>query len=47
MIVVSNDKEILVPMHGKLTFANSPIPVLQKAIAGTESKPDAIQLLPR
>jgi hypothetical protein len=47
MIVVSNDKEILVPMHGKLTFANSPILALQKAIAGQEYKPDTIELLPR
>jgi hypothetical protein len=47
MIVISGDKEILVPPYGKLTFANSPIAVLQKAIAGREYLPETIELLPR
>jgi len=47
MIVVNGEKEILVPMYGKLTFASSPIPVLQKAIAGQEYGPETVQLLPR
>jgi hypothetical protein len=47
MVVVSGENEILVPMYGRLTFASSPIPALQKAIAGREHKPETIQLLPR
>jgi hypothetical protein len=47
MVVVSGENEILVPEYGKLTFEKSPIPVLQKAIAGRDYRPDSIQLLPR
>jgi hypothetical protein len=47
MVVVSGEKEILVPMYGRLTFASSPILTIQKAIAGREHEPETIQLLPR
>ncbi len=47
MVVISGEKEILVPMYGRLTFASSSIPSLQKAIAGRENQPETVQLLPR
>jgi hypothetical protein len=44
-VVIAGDKEVLIPMCGKLTFARSPIDTLRKAING--EKPDAVELLPR
>lgn len=43
--VVRGDKEMLVPMCGRLTFAASPIPRIQKAVNG--EAPEKAQLLPR
>jgi RNA polymerase sigma factor (sigma-70 family) len=44
-LVVSGEKEILIPTCGRLTFADSPIAKLQKAIG--PDQPDKVLLLPR
>jgi RNA polymerase sigma factor (sigma-70 family) len=44
-LVVSGDKEMLIPLCGKLTFADSPIARLQKAVNAKE--PDKVGLVPR
>jgi hypothetical protein len=44
-LVVSSDKEMLVPTVGKLTFAKSPLAALQKAIDA--DKANEVELLPR
>jgi hypothetical protein len=44
-LMVSGDKEMLIPMVGKLTFAKSPLATLQKAIDAEKAK--EIELLPR
>jgi hypothetical protein len=44
-LVVSGDKEMLIPMVGKLTFAKSPLATLQKAIDAEKAK--EVELLPR
>jgi hypothetical protein len=44
-LVVSGEKEMLVPMCGRITFADSPIAKLQKAI--DPGAPDKVHLLPR
>jgi hypothetical protein len=44
-VVITGDREMLILMCGKLTFARSPIDTLRKAING--EKPDAVELLPR
>jgi hypothetical protein len=43
-LVVSGEKEMLIPGCGRLTFADSPLPRLQKAIA--PDKPESVRLLP-
>ena len=44
-LVVSGEKEMLVPMCGRVTFADSPIAKIQKAI--NADAPEKVQLLPR
>jgi hypothetical protein len=44
-VAVSGEKEVLVPFCGKLTFTDSPIARLRKAI--NPDKPDTVELLPR
>jgi RNA polymerase sigma factor (sigma-70 family) len=44
-VVISGEKEVLVPLCGRLTFAGSPIAKFRKAI--NPDKPDAVEVLPR
>jgi RNA polymerase sigma factor (sigma-70 family) len=44
-VVISGEKEVLVPLCGKLTFADSPVASLRKAI--NPDKPDTVEVLPR
>jgi hypothetical protein len=45
MVVVAGEKEMLIPLCGRLTFRDSPIPLLQRAIDA--KKPRSVELLPR
>ena len=44
-LVISGEKEMLIPMVGRLTFEKSPIAAIQKAI--NAEKPKDVELLPR
>jgi RNA polymerase sigma factor (sigma-70 family) len=44
-LFVSGEKEMLIPMCGRITFADSPIAKIQKAI--NAEAPEKVQLLPR
>jgi RNA polymerase sigma factor (sigma-70 family) len=44
LLLVSGEREMLVPMCGKLTFAESPLPKLRKTMGANEA--DAVRLLP-
>jgi hypothetical protein len=44
-LVVSGEKEMLIPMCGRISFAESPLPKLRKTLA--PEKPDSVYLLPR
>jgi RNA polymerase sigma factor (sigma-70 family) len=45
MVIVTGEKEMLIPMVGRLTFATSPITALQKAI--DPENPKSVELLPQ
>jgi hypothetical protein len=44
-LVVSGEKEMLIPMVGRLTFEKSPVDAIRKAI--NADKPKDVELLPR
>jgi RNA polymerase sigma factor (sigma-70 family) len=44
-VVIAGEKEVLIPMCGRVTFAASPVAKFQKAI--NADKPEAVELLPR
>jgi RNA polymerase sigma factor (sigma-70 family) len=44
-VVVSGDKEMLIPMVGRLTFEKSPVAAIQKAI--NADKPNDVELVPK
>jgi RNA polymerase sigma factor (sigma-70 family) len=45
MLVVTGEKEMLIPMVGRLTFEKSPLPAVRKAIDAEKAKD--VELLPR
>jgi hypothetical protein len=47
IVVVSGEQEMLIPDYGRVTFSQSPLPALQRALAGWGGKAKRIRLLPR
>jgi RNA polymerase sigma factor (sigma-70 family) len=45
-LLIRSDKEILVPFYGKITFTESPLPVLQNAVEDDPARAATVQLLP-
>jgi RNA polymerase sigma factor (sigma-70 family) len=46
-LIVRSEKEMLVPYYGKITFTDSPLPVVQQAVEDDPAKVATVELLPK